>query len=69
MSLDRFLRQVAKSVRPGNGAAINPADLPKEQHPLDDTRAAAIVEDIVSGLREVIRRHGVTYAEYRCFNF
>jgi catechol 1,2-dioxygenase len=33
---------------------------------MDDTRTAAIVEDIVSGLREVIRRHRVTYAEYRC---
>ncbi|MDQ3824816.1 MAG: catechol 1,2-dioxygenase [Actinomycetota bacterium] len=32
---------------------------------MDDTRTAAIVEDIVAGLREVIRRHRVTYAEYR----
>jgi catechol 1,2-dioxygenase len=32
---------------------------------MDDTRTAAIVEDIVTGLREIIRRHRVTYAEYR----
>lgn len=32
---------------------------------MDDIRTAAIVEDIVEGLREVIRRHRVTYAEYR----
>jgi catechol 1,2-dioxygenase len=32
---------------------------------MDDTRAAVIVSDIVEGLREVIRRHGVTYPEYR----
>jgi len=32
---------------------------------MDDTRSAAIVEDIVTGLRDVIRRHRVTYAEYR----
>lgn len=33
---------------------------------MDDTRTAAIVEDFVEGLRDVIRRHRVTYAEYRC---
>lgn len=33
---------------------------------MDDTRTAAIVEDIVEGLREIIRRHRVTPAEYRC---
>jgi catechol 1,2-dioxygenase len=33
---------------------------------MDDTRTAAIVEDIVGGLRDVIRRHRVTSAEYRC---
>ncbi len=32
---------------------------------MDDTRAATIVSDIVEGLRDVIRRHGVTYPEYR----
>ena len=32
---------------------------------MDDTRAAVIVRDIVEGLREVIRRHGVTLPEYR----
>jgi catechol 1,2-dioxygenase len=32
---------------------------------MDDTRTAVIVEEIVAGLREVIRRHRVTYAEYR----
>ena len=32
---------------------------------MDDTRTAAIVDEIVTGLREVIRRHRVTYAEYR----
>jgi catechol 1,2-dioxygenase len=32
---------------------------------MDDTRAAVIVSDIVDGLREVIRRHGVSYPEYR----
>jgi catechol 1,2-dioxygenase len=32
---------------------------------MDDTRKAAIVEEIVTGLREVIRRHRVTYTEYR----
>lgn len=32
---------------------------------MDDTRSAAIVEDIVTVLRDVIRRHRVTYAEYR----
>jgi catechol 1,2-dioxygenase len=32
---------------------------------MDDTRAGAIVTDIVESLREVIRRNGVTYAEYR----
>ncbi|MBV8994407.1 MAG: catechol 1,2-dioxygenase [Pseudonocardiales bacterium] len=32
---------------------------------MDDTRTAAIVEEIVAGLREIIRRHRVTYAEYR----
>jgi catechol 1,2-dioxygenase len=32
---------------------------------MDDTRTAAIVEDIVAGLRDIIRRHRVTYPEYR----
>ena len=32
---------------------------------MDDTRTAAIVEDIVTGLRDIIRRHRVTYPEYR----
>ena len=32
---------------------------------MDDTRAAVIVRDIVEGLRDVIRRHGVTLPEYR----
>jgi catechol 1,2-dioxygenase len=32
---------------------------------MDDTRTAAIVEEIVAGLREIIRRHHVTNAEYR----
>jgi catechol 1,2-dioxygenase len=32
---------------------------------MDDTRTAAIVEEIVTGLREVIRRHRVTDTEYR----
>jgi catechol 1,2-dioxygenase len=32
---------------------------------MDDTRTAALVEEIITGLREVIRRHRVTSAEYR----
>ncbi len=32
---------------------------------MDDTRAAVIAGDIVEGLRAVIRRHGVSYPEYR----
>jgi catechol 1,2-dioxygenase len=32
---------------------------------MDDTRAAVIVKDLVDTLRELIRRHGVTYPEYR----
>lgn len=32
---------------------------------MDDKRAGAIVSDIVEALRDVIRRHGVSYEEYR----
>ena len=32
---------------------------------MNDERAALIVKDILEGVREVIRRHGVTYPEYR----
>ncbi|HYT39484.1 MAG TPA: dioxygenase [Acidimicrobiia bacterium] len=32
---------------------------------MDDTRAGLIVKDILEGLRGVIRRHRVTYPEYR----
>jgi len=32
---------------------------------MDDQRAGIIVRDVIDSLREVIRRHGVTYAEYR----
>jgi catechol 1,2-dioxygenase len=32
---------------------------------MDEARAGLIVKDILDGLRDVIRRHGVTYPEYR----
>ncbi|MCA1845351.1 MAG: catechol 1,2-dioxygenase [Actinobacteria bacterium] len=32
---------------------------------MDEKRAAVIIQDILDGLRGVIRRHGVTYPEYR----
>ncbi|HEV7865522.1 MAG TPA: dioxygenase [Acidimicrobiia bacterium] len=32
---------------------------------MDEARTGLIVKDILEGLREVIRRHGVTYPEYR----
>ena len=32
---------------------------------MDDERAGVIVRDILDGLRAVIRRHGITYPEYR----
>jgi catechol 1,2-dioxygenase len=32
---------------------------------MDDGRAGLIAKDILDGLRDVIRRHGVTYPEYR----
>ena len=32
---------------------------------MDDARAGLIVKDILEGLRGVVRRHGVTYPEYR----
>jgi catechol 1,2-dioxygenase len=32
---------------------------------MDEARGAVIIQDILDGLRGVIRRHGVTYPEYR----
>jgi catechol 1,2-dioxygenase len=32
---------------------------------MDDGRAEVIVRDVLDSLREIIRRHGVTYPEYR----
>src|SRR5213082_276271 len=32
---------------------------------MDQTRAGLIAKDVVEALRDVIRRHGVTYPEYR----